>query len=98
MRRNTQSTITDRILGICRDRQAVSAEGRTRRVTVLLGLWRKRPSHHQRHPYQSPTSFLMSCLGVGSLVTGMVRNWEHWGDEMAFCCPAWVEVSASEGR
>jgi hypothetical protein len=65
MRHNTQSTITDRVLGIRRDRQGIAVVSVGRCMTVLLGVFSKRAvGHMARQPHAGsawgsawPTSF-----------------------------------------
>ena len=46
MRRNTQNTITDRVLGIRRDRQGIAVVSVARCMSVLLGLLFKHAACH----------------------------------------------------
>jgi hypothetical protein len=96
MRRITQNTITDRIFGNRQDRQAVNVVGNARGITVALRLWSKRPLGHDRRAYHGMTSAAMSCHAAYAAAADWVRGWVV-GPKSAFCCPAFVELTA-DGR
>jgi hypothetical protein len=92
MRRITQNTISDRVLGIRRDRQGIAVVSVARCMTVLLGFLCKHAGRHFGQKYYAFAAWISAWM-----LSSEAFRWQQPSRQFAaLACPAPVEVVSAQ--